>query len=462
MSREQFRGQRVAIAGMGVSGLAVAKAVQQCGGHPVVFDQNPGDVPRILAAVDQLQSAGIEAVTSWHGRMDSKEFDTLVVSPGLPPNHPVFSDMEGKIMGEIEFAYQVAEAPILAITGTNGKSTSTVMLWLTLAGAGEEVALCGNIAGSGYPEKVFSSAAMEVSPSGFLVAEVSSAQLETITKFRPKVATITNITEDHLDRYGSMAAYRAAKFNLISQLKEDDFVVLNLDQDTVSEAEIREKNPEVKIIGFSASGRAVGTGSSRREGEWLWLGERRLKISDLPFFGEHNIVNAMCAYEMARCVSEKSGLVDGLLEFRNLENRMEPVGQKRGISVINNSMCTNPEAVVASSRSLEGKQHILMGGKTKNMDFSPVKEYLGSVPHEVYVFGPEPEKINGMIGGNWPSFLSLEDAFRSAILRAKSGEVILLAPGCASAEPFANFRERGDAFRKLAMEWLNDDTKTES
>ena len=136
VNRAWFDGKRIAVAGMGVSGLAVGRAVNKLGGKAVVFDQQPGDVPRVMEAVDRLQTEGIEAVTGWHGRLDPAEFDLLVVSPGLPRQHPVMHDMAGKVIGEVEFAFAVAEAPMLAITGTNGKSTTTVMLWLILQGRG--------------------------------------------------------------------------------------------------------------------------------------------------------------------------------------------------------------------------------------------------------------------------------------------------------------------------------------
>lgn len=455
MNRDWFAGKRVAVAGMGVSGLAVGRAVKRLGGHAVVLDQQPGDVPRVMAAVDRLQNEEIEAVTGWHGRLDAAEFDLLVVSPGLPRQHPVMADMAGKVIGEVEFAYRVAEAPILAITGTNGKSTTTVMLWLMLRGAGVEAALCGNIAGTGYPEQVLTDAAMSTSAEGFLVAEISSAQLETVSSFRPRVGYISNITDDHRDRYPDFEDYRNAKLNLFNRIGEGDVVVLNRDGRTVTEAMVRERAEEAAILSFSTEEAVAG--------DVLRLGDQDLLISELPFFGRHNLTNALAAWTMASAVvGEDAGLVDGLLRFRHLDNRMELLGERGGVRVINNSMCTNPEAVVASSRSLEGRQHLLMGGNTKNMDFSPVRDYLAGVEHKVYLFGPDPGRMNGMIGGAWPSFATLGEAFGAAALAAAPGETVMLAPGCASAEPYRNFRERGDAFRAIAKEWLNNEPTTGS
>lgn len=453
MSRAEFAGKRVAVAGMGVSGLAVGKAVNACGGKATVFDQQPGDTPRVMSAVDKLQEAGVEAVTGWHGRLDPADYDLLVVSPGLPRNHPVMADMAGRVIGEVEFGYRVVEAPVLAITGTNGKSTTTVMLWLMLRGAGVEATLCGNIAGTGYPEKVFTDAAMETPEGGYLVAEISSAQLETVSSFCPQVGYIANITDDHRDRYPEFDDYKNAKLNLFNKMSYEQVVALNLDNRTVTEADVRSRSQDVQIEGFSPS--------AAFDGSTLKLGEFSLGAKSLPFFGRHNMTNALAAWTMACQVVEPSqGMIDGLMRFRHLDNRMELVGERGGIRVINNSMCTNPEAVVASSQSIDGVQHLLVGGNTKNMDFSPLKAYLAASPHKVYVFGPDPSILNGMIGGSWPEFRSLDAAFKAAVSAAKSGETVMLAPGCASAEPFRNFRERGDAFKTIAKEWLEDEQET--
>lgn len=460
MPRSEFRDRRVAVAGAGVSGLAVARAVKALGGFPTVLDQSPGDQPRVMAAVDQLEAAGIDVVTGWHGRLDPTDHDLLVVSPGIPPHHPVFEDMEGQTIGEIEFAYRISEAPILAITGTNGKSTSTVMLWKILDGGGFGAQLCGNIAGSGYPEQVFTTAALNTSAEGCLVAEVSSAQLETVSTWRPRVATITNITDDHRDRYPNFNDYAAAKLNLFKNMGEGDTIIWNSDEPSVTRQMVEDASNGAKIIAFSPSGENLADGVTRRRGGTIWLSGQEVHKNDLPFLGEHNIANAMMAWEMACALVGEAhiGMFNGLMEFRSLENRMELLGTKNGVRIINNSMCTNPMAVVKSSQSLEGKHHLIMGGNTKNMDFSPLHDYLKSSTHKVYLFGPSPDGLRAMLGGGWPVFETLKEAFLAAANQATDGETVMLAPGCASASPYANFRERGAAFKEIAKEWLENDT----
>jgi len=456
-----FEGKTIAVAGMGVSGLGLARAINELGGTPVVFDQKQSDNPIVLAAVDALDAIGVAAVTGWHGRLDPAEFDLLVVSPGFPQQHPAIRDMIGggrEIWSEVEFAYRASKAPILAITGTNGKSTTTVLLWLMLNGAGQNALLCGNIAGSGYPEQTLTEAAMTATESDVLVAEVSSYQLEWVTEFRPKVAAITNITPDHMDRYKFFQDYINTKLRIFDMMSTDDSLVFNVDEPSLLESTIEEHSKgAAPLIGFSPSGIVQTNGVTRRDGDRLWLSEYQTSVRELPLLGEHNVTNAMMAWEMAaRVVEPNPGMLEALRGFKGLSNRMERLGERDGVMVVNNSMCTNPAAVIASSKSLAGRQHLLMGGVTKNLDFRPVGNYLAGTEHKVYLFGPDPENMSSMLGSNWPRFNSLEEAFSAGCLAARSGDTVLLSPGCASAEPYANFKERGDAFREMAREWIGD------
>lgn len=448
MSRAEFAGKRLAVIGLGVSGVAMCEAAAAIGAVPVGFDEIPSDVPRVREAVDRLQALGIEAVTGWHGELEPG-FDWILVSPGLPPGHPVIEAWKGKVMGEVEFAFRIAEAPILAVTGTNGKSTTTVMLYKILKHQG--AILCGNIAGSGYPEHVLSTAALKTPSDGVLVAEVSSAQLETVISFRPKVACITNITEDHQDRYGSMEKYRAAKMNLFKNMAAGDTIVWNGDDGTVALTG-NETAEVLTVLPKRGEGRYC-----RRSGATIWFGDREFQVADLPFLGEMNVANAMVAWTMACAytVGARPGMVEGLLSFQPLEHRMEPLGVRDGVQVVNNSMCTNPMAVINSCESLSSKLHILMGGNTKNGDYSPLREYLQQGDQKVYLYGSDAKHLNGLLGGGYPEYPDLESAFTAAVAAAQAGEVVMLAPGCASSGPYKNFKERGAAFKKIAKEWLN-------
>ena len=447
--------KRVAVLGMAKSGIAVGNAVKQLGGEATVFDQKPADNPAIIEAVDELHSAEVCAVPGWHGRLDPDEFDMLVVSPGFPSDHPAIRDMSARdVFGEVEFAYRIAHDPIVAITGTNGKSTTTVLTWRLLEAAGKKALLCGNIAGSGYHEMTLTEAALE--GGDVLVAEVSSFQLELIDQFRPFVAAITNVSPDHLDRHKSFDEYRDCKLRIFANMRDADIIVFNSDEQSMTKEMLPEDSRKVR---FSPKGHGSTTGFTARLQDDLFLSGHQVGVKKLPLMGEHNVANAMMAWEIACAIlgeptePQTDAMLSALLTFKGLANRMERVAERDGLIVVNNSMCTNPAAVVASSQGINMRQHLLLGGHRKSIDFAPVGEYLQGTDHAAYLFGPDTEGLNGQMGSDWPTYSSMEDAFAAATENAKEGEVVILMPGCLSAEPFENFRERGDAFRELAKRW---------
>lgn len=449
-------GQRIAILGMAKSGLSVARAVVELGGEATVLDQKPSDSPAIIEVVDALHAIGAQAVTGWHGRIDPNDFDLLVVSPGVPRNHPALKDMaEKEVIGEIEFAYRLARDPIIAITGTNGKSTTTVVTWTLLKAAGKDAVLCGNIAGSGFEEVTMTDAARM--GGDVLVAEVSSFQLETIKSFRPFVAGITTIASDHLDRHPDFEDYRRCKLRIFENLRSTESAVINSDDKSVQSSDLPDIAKKVK---FSPSGLSPSNGHTARAAGQIFLSGAEIKVSSLPLLGEHNVANVMMAWEMACAIlgepttEQRDRMLSALLQFKGLANRMEAVGEKGGVLVVNNSMCTNPSAVVASSQGLARPQRLLIGGNRKNLDFSPVGDYLRGSSHHAYLFGPDCQALNQQMKSDWPQFESMNEAFLAAANSAQGGEAVILMPGCASAEPYVNFKERGDAFKAIAKEWL--------
>ncbi len=473
-----LQGRRIAIAGMGRSGFTIANAAQKRGAIVTVYDEHAADTDDRMAAVEKLQGLGVNVVTGWHGRLKDEAFDLLVASPGFKREHPAIRDALSKnkeVISEVEFAYRISKAPIIAITGTNGKSTTTVMTWLILKGAEVDAVLCGNLSGSGYPELTLTEAADVSTENQVLVAEVSSYQLEWVKEFRPRVATITNVTPDHLDRHPDFEDYKNTKLRLFAKMGNGDVVVVNEHEPSLHTEDLeRAVSKDVALRVFSSATEpssheewgAATELSTRRQNGTLILNGKEVRLQDLPLIGDHNITNALQAWELATAFlaadSERRfvGMLRGLMEFKGLQNRMERLGEKNGVLLVNNSMCTNPRAVIVSSSSLPMRQHILMGGLTKNLDFSVVRDYLGHENHQVYLFGDEasssePEALGTQLGKKWPEFPTLESAFQAATQAARPGEAILLAPGCLSAYPYANFRERGDAFRRIAKEWLD-------
>ncbi len=451
-----WSGKRVAVAGLGRSGIAVAKAAKQLGAQVVAFDERPSDNPSVITATDDLSVSGVEVVSNWHGRLDPDEFDTLVVSPGFAITHPSIHDMGGReVMGEVEFAYLAANDPVIAITGTNGKSTTTVLTWLLLKAAGVDAILCGNIAGSGYPEMTVTEAAMQ--GGEVLVAEISSFQLETVKNFRPFVATVTNIAPDHLDRHASYEEYVNCKLRLFDRMSGGDTIVIDKDAPGTPLDRI---NDNCRNVWLSSTGTNSTNGHTARVGTTLFFSGHQIDATSLKVIGEHNVANAMVAWELACSFvgeptqDQADAMLSALLSFEGLKNRMEVVAEKGGVSVINNSVCTNPEAVISSSQGLAGKQHLLIGGKRKNLNFEEVGQYLRGTDHQAYLFGPDTAELNSQLGGLGQEFVSMGDAFEAAVQAAGNGESVILMPGCASAAPYPSFRERGEHFVEMAERWL--------
>lgn len=458
-NRYSFEGLSVAVLGLGVSGLSAAKVLRKLGAFPTVFDQKPSDLPDVVRATDQLYQDDVPVVSGWHGRIAADQFDLMVVSPGFRRDHPAIADFTSKpVLSEVELAYRISEAPMIAITGTNGKSTTTVLTWLIVNEMGVKGHLCGNIAGSGFPEKTLSAAAYEAKSDEWLVAEVSSYQLEFVSAIKPKVCTILNVTPDHMDRHHSFEDYFSTKMRLTENIGTGDTLVINSDEPSISTLRFRKslKNG-AKVVAFSSTGSGVTQNeSTRRIGDVVYFGDDVFNLKEWAVVGDHNYSNLMCAWELAFAATGRScDISKAVNPFNGLDHRMEIVGRKKGITVINNSMCTNPAALIASIGAIHQRQFILMGGNTKRLDFTSVQNYLTSREHEVIVFGPGAEKLNQQLGGHWQVSNSLGEAFAIAVREAQSGDCIILSPGCASADPYLNFRERGNAFKSIAMEWLN-------
>lgn len=459
-----FKGLRVAVAGLGVSGQAAALAVQARGGIVTALDEKPGDSGTLLRVADRLTGAGISVITGWHGRLDARDFDLLVVSPGIRITHPVMQDMAGRVWGEVELAWRISQAPLMAVTGTNGKSTVTVLTWMFLQAEGRKAVLCGNIAGSGFPEMALTQAASESTTDQILASEISSFQLETVHDFRPCSAGISVITPDHLDRHAGYEEYRRCKLRLVSQMGVGDVVVAPCHVPDPRPEDLFRLAPHARHVGFDPTGRTEGIGAIvKRDGGILNLGGSRVQLDELHVPGEHFAANVMMAWELASAFTPLGeASIEALRGFKGLNHRMEVIGERNGVKVINNSMCTNPGAAAASILALratgQGRLHLIMGGSPKNMgeeEFLPLRKVLRENDCHVRLIGPNPELFRRLLGVEFSAFESMEAAFADCASAAEKGEVVMLAPACASTAPYANFRERGDAFRSIALAWLD-------
>jgi UDP-N-acetylmuramoylalanine--D-glutamate ligase len=422
------------------------------GGSAAIFDSSPAGSlakPELVAEAERL---GLPVEFGWEGRLP-EGFSSIVVNPAVDPRSEVFAGLVGSglpIWSEIEFAYRIAAAPIVAVTGTNGKSTTTVLTFLALEACGAKPVLCGNIFGSGYPETTLTEAALTASGDQVLVAEVSSFQLEQVEAFRPVAAAITQIEPDHQDRYDRYEDYVAAKHRVFAAQGAADTAVIPADGSVATPA-----GPRVLRFG-------LGAGDARICGSEMVILGARAELSSLPFGEPHNRMNAMTAGLLAAGYLGRDGgalavpeaVFEGFRRFRGLAHRMELVGEWGGIRLINNSMCTNPAAVIASAGSVSGGLRLLIGGVNKGLDFRSVGEFVAAQGASTYLYGRDRTEINREMGGGWPEFATMEAAFSAALSNVKPGDTVLLAPGCASLDQFRDFRERGDVFRALAERWL--------
>ncbi len=513
MPGKDLAGKKIAVFGLGRSGLAIGKACKAKDAIATVYDQKlKDDLPK-LDAYEEAIGLGIPVVLGWKGEFDPADTDLVVSNPAVSRRHPALlkAVQDGiEVISEVEFAYRISKAPIVAITGTNGKSTTTVMTFLCLKACGEDPLLCGNIFGSGFDEMPMTDAALQASSNQVLVAEISSFQLEWVSKFKPVAAGITNIWPDHLDRYTGFAEYAATKQHIFDCMANGDFAVVKANDPTVippggkgsgyrprrtrgpAEQSSLASSPE--ILTFGATGE-----HARVDETGLRILNQFIKFDDLPFDEPHNYTNACMAAlltygalknraqmdptshaaeilkraEDAEMLRLKAGrtvydarlsdepiralpveIIEGLKSFKGLAHRMEMIGVRNGIRVINNSMCTNPDAVIKSAQSVRDPAHLIIGGVNKGLDFKPLKHYLANHRHKAYLFGSAATGLNEMLGGNYPIFDTLKQAFEAATLTAVRGEVIMLAPGCASTDQFRDFRDRGNVFKAIAKEWL--------
>ncbi|MBI1757255.1 MAG: UDP-N-acetylmuramoyl-L-alanine--D-glutamate ligase [Fimbriimonas ginsengisoli] len=477
----------MAVLGLGRSGVSAAKALLLVGARPVVLDEASETTPKTAKHGEELEDLGVPVVLGWASPWDSDSIDLVVTSPSLPRDHPRLLEAIGEgleVISEPELAYRITRAPIVAITGTNGKSTTTVMTWLCLREAGEDALLCGNIYGSGYEETPLSEAAASATPEQTLVAEISSFQLEWVKQFRPASAGITNVAPDHLNRYGgSFEAYAATKHRLFAQQGRSDTVAVRMG-DPLVRAPSGVGSPLALTFG-------PGSGDANLGAERLAVLGQEIAWKDVPFQEPHNRLNAAMATLLAvgllrrRALDDPGGraaslldqalserlparegasepklaaprsVLEGLKKFRPLQHRMERLGERDGVAIINNSMCTNPAAVVASARALSGRRHLLLGGTNKELDFIPLRAHLASTGDAAYLFGRDASSLNEMLGRRWPVYASMAESFEAACRSAKPGETIMLAPGCASMDQFEDFVERGNVFKQIAQEWLS-------
>jgi UDP-N-acetylmuramoylalanine--D-glutamate ligase len=442
-----LKGKRVLVVGLGKSGVASALFLKGRGARVTVSDTKSPD--QLRDEIPILLDHGITVETGGHGERTFRGQDLIVVSPGVPVDAPplVQARAAGEpVIGEIELAAQNLPGAIVAITGSNGKTTTTTLAGEILAAGGLPVAVGGNI---GTPAiSLVEGASRET----VIVLEVSSFQLETIKTFRPKVAVVLNITPDHLDRHRTFQTYVDAKARIFENQQSDDFAVLNEDDPTCRTLRDRTR---AEVFWFSRK-QEVQNGAWVRDGKILFRdasGQREIMlVNEIPLKGAHNVENVLagvCAGALMGC--EPARIRKAIQEFKAVEHRLEYVATIKGVEYFNDSKATNVDATIKALESFPKNIHLILGGKDKGSDYTVLSDLLRERVKRVYTIGAAAEKIESQIKGaaEIVHAETLDNAIRRAAAVAQSGDIVLLAPACASFDQFQSYNHRGRVFKEV-------------
>src|SRR5580693_7816950 len=443
----ELNGKSVLVVGLGKSGVASALFLKAHGARVTVSDTKSGD--ELHNEIPVLLDNGIAVETGGHGERTFRGQDLIVVSPGVPVDTPALvqaRNLGEPVIGEIELAAQFLPGPIVAITGSNGKTTTTTLVGEIMTAGGHSALVGGNI---GTPAI---SLAEHAKPETAIVLEVSSFQLETIKTFRPKVAVVLNVTPDHLDRHRTFDAYVDAKARIFENQGGTDFAVLNADDPTCVAMAARTK---AQVFWFSRQ-KEVQQGAWVRDGTIVFRdasGQREIMlISEIPLKGAHNLENvlaAVCAGALMGCTPEKIRLA--VREFKAVEHRLEFVATIRGVDYYNDSKATNVDATIKALESFPANIHLILGGKDKGSDYSVLNDLLRQRVKRVYTIGAAAAKIESQIRGTAIIIHAetLENAIKRASESAQPGDIVLLAPACASFDQFRSYEHRGKVFKDV-------------
>lgn len=482
----KFRDRKILVVGLARSGRGAANLLSAAGAHVTVTDKRSRN--SLKEYIEELLPE-VRIVTDGNPEEIFNEADMILVSPGVPLDIPPLTYAKSKgipVIGELELAYQSVKSnefrimsskvspdgsltgthyslpAFIGITGTNGKSTVTTLIDLMLKGAGKMTLLGGNI-GNALTEEIQKIDSMPE----YIVAEISSFQLETIKEFRPKVAAILNITPDHLDRYEGMRDYIDAKAKIFENQTGDDYLVLNADDPLIMELYDVKKAEMPKVFFFSREKEVEGIylkgeniysnlPDSKGVPPYAPTKKELIKAEEIKIKGVHNIENAMAASLVALLSGcPDKAVKDVLKRFSGLEHRLEFVKEINGVSFINDSKGTNVGAVAKSLEGLE-KVLLIMGGLDKGSDFSVLRDLIERKVKLLILLGEAKEKIERAAGDAVETVKvnSLREAVEVSMANASEGDVVLLSPGCASFDMFTDFEERGRKFKEAVKELI--------
>jgi len=449
----ELKGKKVLVVGLGKSGLAAALFLRRHGAQVTVSDVRSAEA--LAKDIPALLDEGIMVEAGGHGLLTFRRQDLIVVSPGVPLDTPELMQARNfgrPIIGELELAARFLRGKTLAITGSNGKTTTTTLVGEILEEAGLNTLVGGNI---GVPVVALID---ESTPETWSVLEVSSFQLESTEEFHPQIAVILNITPDHLDRHGTFENYARAKERIFAAQTADDFLILNADNVRAAQAAPRAHS---RVYWFSLD-RSVPQGAWVEAGHVVFRAskdaptERILPLHSIPLKGEHNVENvlaAVCAAYLAGAAPE--AIRRAIEKFKAVEHRLEFVTTVNGVEFFNDSKATNVDATAKAVAAFNTPIHLILGGKDKNSDYTLLTPLLRQHVRAIYTIGSAAAKIESQLRGvvSLHSCETLEKAVTAAASAAHPGEIVLLAPACSSFDQFESYEHRGRVFKELVNEW---------
>jgi UDP-N-acetylmuramoylalanine--D-glutamate ligase len=447
-----LKGKKVLVVGLGKSGLAAALFLRRRGAQVTVSDVRSAEA--LAKDIPALLEEGINVEAGGHGLLTFRRQDLIVVSPGVPLDTPELVQVRNfglPIIGELELAARFLKGRTLAITGSNGKTTTTTLVGEILKEAGLPTLVGGNI---GLPVV---SLIDESAEGTWSVLEVSSFQLESTREFHPAIAVILNITPDHLDRHGTFENYALAKERIFAEQTADDCLVLNADNARTAESSARSA---ARVYWFSME-------HSVEQGAWVESGQVRflelkggtaeeiLPVESIPLKGSHNVENVLAAVCAARLAGAPAAAVRRAIEsFKAVEHRLEFVCTVNGVDFYNDSKATNVDATEKAIAAFPGGIHLILGGKDKNSDYTLLSPLLRERVHAVYTIGSAAAKIESHLRGVVPihTCQTLDRAVKASAQAARPGDIVLLAPACSSFDQFESYEHRGRVFKELVHE----------
>ena len=458
-AKQKIDGRKIGIIGMARSGTACALLAKRMGGEPFVSDSAADN--KLTEAMSSLAANNIVFETGGHSDK-LMDCDYLVVSPGIPADLEIVKNAEESgipIFSEIEFASWVFDGKICAVTGSNGKTTTTTLIGEMLKAAKLKSEICGNIG------KPFSEIADSSDKDTIAVVEISSFQLERIEEFHPDVALILNLTPDHLDRYENFEDYKQMKQRVTENQIAADRLILNQDDKETRAANIRTKADIQFFTTTADNGAKCFVKDNKVVVNKNSAPEEVISVSDILIPGPHNIQNALAAVAAASCFGVEPETMAGVLRtFRGVAHRLESIGRVAGISFVNDSKATNVDSVCWALKSFEQPLYLIAGGRDKGGKFASIAEYARGKIKGIIAIGEAKEQIFDALGHDFQvqQTDSLESAVKLAFELAIPGEVVLLSPGCASFDMFDDYEHRGQAFKKAVASLKNGKEKDET